>query len=86
LSISRKCLGADILSIWIYSDGVLEKMLDFCGHELPPSIMSNSHRLMLEFKGASNAHFSRGFHANYAFLEGWLSKINKLSFITKKNI
>ncbi len=69
----RKCNGADTLSVWIYSDGVLEKIMDFCGYELPPPIMSNGHRLVLEFKGASNAHFSRGFHANYAFKEGKLT-------------
>lgn len=67
---NRKCLTADTLSVWIYSDGQLEKVVTFCGHKLPPPIMSNGHRLTLEFKGASNAHFSRGFHANYAFLEG----------------
>ncbi|XP_035710447.1 suppressor of lurcher protein 1 [Folsomia candida] len=67
----RKCLTADTLSVWIYSDGQLEKVVTFCGHKLPPPIMSNGHRLTLEFKGASNAHFSRGFHANYAFLEDY---------------
>ncbi|KAH7644899.1 cub domain containing protein 7 [Dermatophagoides farinae] len=46
----RDCEISDSLTAFIVTNGQKEWIDDFCGQELPPRIMSNGHRLTLEFK------------------------------------
>lgn len=78
----RICSGADVLSIWIHANGQLEKLVELCGHTIPPPIMSNSHRLTLELNSITSANFARGFHATYAFVQGKVKMIEKSSTLS----
>ncbi|KAF7496719.1 Suppressor of lurcher protein 1 [Sarcoptes scabiei] len=46
----RNCEISDSLTAYIVTNGQKEWIDDFCGNELPPKIMSNGHRLTLDFK------------------------------------
>lgn len=48
------CEISDSLTAYIITNGQKEWIDDFCGNELPPRIMSNGHRLTLEFKSLNH--------------------------------
>lgn len=60
----------DSLDVFLYVDGRLEKMVSFCGNEIPKPIMSNGPKLSIEFRGIYSSRHSRGFKINYSFVEG----------------
>lgn len=44
------CETSDSVTAYINTNGQKEWIGDYCGNELPPRIMSNGHRLTIEFK------------------------------------
>ncbi|ODM96056.1 Suppressor of lurcher protein 1, partial [Orchesella cincta] len=50
----RKCAYADSIAAFIYVDGEERKLLRHCGTHPPPNLMSNGHRLTVEFRGKGN--------------------------------
>ncbi|CAK1579533.1 unnamed protein product [Parnassius mnemosyne] len=65
------CENTDSLDIFLYVDGRLEKMVSFCGNELPKPIMSNGPKLSMVFRGIYSSRTSSGFKISYAFLEDY---------------
>ena len=67
----NSCEISDSLTAYIVTNGQKEWIDDFCGQELPPRIMSNGHRLTLEFKSLDHdAQPYRRFYKkiNYPFV------------------
>ncbi|XP_028160311.1 suppressor of lurcher protein 1-like [Ostrinia furnacalis] len=65
------CESMDSLDIFLYVDGRLEKMISFCGSELPKPIMSNGPKLSIEFRGMFSSRHSRGFKIAYSYVEDY---------------
>jgi len=67
---SSSCNGEDTLTAFVQLDGNLARLEDFCGINTPSSLMSNGHRLTLEFNAPKSSRGSTGFSAQYFFVEG----------------
>nr|XP_018907000.1 PREDICTED: suppressor of lurcher protein 1 [Bemisia tabaci]XP_018907008.1 PREDICTED: suppressor of lurcher protein 1 [Bemisia tabaci] len=66
---AKECI--DALLVYVQIDGRLERVDNHCGQTLPRPIMSNGPGLMLEFKGVYSSRNSRGYLAEYSFIENY---------------
>ncbi|XP_021945040.2 suppressor of lurcher protein 1-like [Folsomia candida] len=78
-----KCAFSDTISAFVYMNGVRVRILEHCGLNPPPDMMSNDHRFTLEFnaKASTTTPPFRGFYAHYAFVEDFGVKTGGLQAI-----
>jgi hypothetical protein len=66
-----RCQYSDSISAFVFVNGKKVKVLEHCGPNPPPDMMSHDHRMTLEFNAKASATPSgRGFYALYAFVSG----------------
>lgn len=67
----NRCAYADSIAAFVYMDGEERKLLRHCGANPPPNLMSNGHRMTVEFRAraTTTAPAVRGFYAQYFFVE-----------------
>lgn len=73
-----RCAFSDTVAVFIYINGLKQRLLEHCGLNPPLDLMSNDHRMTLEFnaKASTATPPFRGFYAHYSFLEGKLTLNN----------
>ncbi|CAG5131491.1 unnamed protein product, partial [Candidula unifasciata] len=62
------CAGLDSVSVYIYINGQLEELNTWCGRKLPPMLMSNQPKMIVEFRSYHSTPTVTGFKAQYSFV------------------
>jgi len=78
--VNFRCGGADVLSVFVYSDGTLARVDDFCGISIPLATMSNGNKMTLELDAPHSSRYNWGFTALYFFVTGMNFGISSLTF------
>uniref|UniRef100_T1JI54 CUB domain-containing protein n=1 Tax=Strigamia maritima TaxID=126957 RepID=T1JI54_STRMM len=68
--ISPDCEHVDVVMIFVYINGKTERVDNFCGHKIPPQLMSNGPSLTIEFH-AMSIGLEKGFRAIYRFVKNF---------------
>ncbi|ESO88956.1 hypothetical protein LOTGIDRAFT_106882, partial [Lottia gigantea] len=62
------CEGTDSISVYVMVDGKRANLGTYCGKKLPPMLMSNEPKLVLEFRSVQSSNYVTGFRAEYSFV------------------
>ncbi|CAG5135427.1 unnamed protein product, partial [Candidula unifasciata] len=62
------CTGSDSVSVYIFINGRMEELKTWCGRKLPPMLMSNQHKMTVEFRSYHSSSTVTGFKAQYSFV------------------
>ncbi|KAK6169623.1 hypothetical protein SNE40_020630 [Patella caerulea] len=62
------CEGTDSISVHVIISGKPANLGTYCGKKLPPMLMSNEPKLIVEFRSVQSSTYVTGFQADYSFV------------------